>query len=189
MNYVRDRIHCARACSNDFLHLCSSVEFYSKQMRWSLRTVSNFWVGLPKHSTLFPQDIPEEIRFCLSWILGSDVTEWPTQKIYSWLCHNLGGSSDASLSHLQDISMRRLTHPSSIHVLLAPPPVKYRLNGPARRYDFSIRHYTELEREAIASLWFMPFVVISRPYGMPRTADRSHRVNKGTASAANVSDK
>ena len=144
MNYVRDRIHCARACSNDFLHLCSSVEFYSKQMRWCIRTVSNFWVGLPKDSRLFPQDIPEQIRFCLSWILGADVTEWTPQKVYSWLCRNLGGLHDASLNHLKGISMQRLTHPSSIHVLLAPPPVKYCFNTPLvltlGRYDFSIRH-------------------------------------------------
>ena len=163
-----NRIQCSRASANNFVHVCSSADFYSKQIRWCIETVSKFWIGLPKHSCLFPETIPCEIKFCLSWILGADITDWKPQMIYSWLCSNLGGFNYRAAAKLKGISKERLTHPTSIHVLLAPPPVKYTVSMPRGRYDFSIRHYTETERDAIASLWFMPFVVISRPSGLPR---------------------
>ena len=163
-----NRIQCSRASSNNFVHVCSSADFYAKQIRWCIETVSNFWTRLTKNSGLFPQEIPDEIKFCLSWILGTDVTCWKPQLIYSWLCSNLGGYCSGSEFKLKGISVERLTHPSSIHVLLAPPPIKYTISMPRGRYDFSIRHYNESERDAIASLWFMPFVVISRPDGQSR---------------------
>ena len=78
-----------------------------------------------------------------------------------------------------------MAHPSSIHVLLAPPPVKYTFTMPRGRYDFSIRHYTESDRDAIASLWFMPFVVISRPSGHPRKVPSFARAAEKVAEVAN----
>ena len=123
-----NHIQCARAISNNFVNVCSSAEFYSKQIRWCIETVSNFWTGLPKDSRLFPQEVPGEIRFCLSWILDADVTTWQLQTIYSWLCSNLGGVRHCALNKLKGISIERLTHPSSIHVLMAPPPIKYHLD-------------------------------------------------------------
>ena len=180
-----NRIQCSRASGNNFVHVCSSAEFYSKQIRWCIETVSEFWSRLPKDSRLFPEEIPSSVKFCLSWILGTDVTELKSQTIYSWLCRNLGGFRYRVVDKLKGISVEHLTHPSSIHVLLAPPPVKYTFNMPRGRYDFSIRHYTESERDAIASLWFMPFVVISRPDGKPR---KVHSFTRAAKVAAGVTD-
>ena len=178
-----NRIHCSRASGNSFVHVCSSAEFYSKQIRWCIETVSEFWSSLPKDSRLFPEEIPREIRFCLSWILGTDVTEVKSHTIYSWMCRHLGFHQSAE-DKLKGVSVESLTHPSSIHVLLAPPPVKYTFRMPGGRYDFSIRHYTESERDAIASLWFMPFVVISRPTGHIREVPSSVHSTEEVAEAA-----
>ena len=81
------------------------------------------------------------------------------------------------VNYLIDISIKRLTHPTSTHILLYPYTVYYQPVGARGRYDVPC-HITEAERDAIASLWFMPLVCMTRSYEETRKVKTVFRYSR-----------
>ena len=68
----------------------SSNDFYLRQMKWCVSTVTNFWRdSMRRRRGVWPTNIPLTIRFCMSWLSGIDCTNWSVRHVCRWLTQRL----------------------------------------------------------------------------------------------------
>ena len=165
IDYMQGRIFAAKALCDDFTRVCSSNRFYAKQIEWSIETVCRYWHNVLKNPHFTSLKALETVTFCLSWILGTDVTIWPKSKLHAWFRAKLGNNPLWTDVQLKRVSVWRRAAPEAMPTLMAPPPVYggYRV---ARPYTHDPR-FTDTEYDAIDALAFLPYASMSRPYSPP----------------------
>ena len=127
-DHMHGRIYASRARDHNYVRVCSSHTFYIAQIKWSIRTVADYWHGIVDASPRkLPLEVPPVVRFCLSWIIGTDCTDeevWSANKLHAWLCDKLGEVGPKGLSGLlRRIADHRRTAYHALYELHAPPPV------------------------------------------------------------------
>ena len=88
-----------------------------------------------------PAEVHMIIRFCISWLLGKDITTWSARKVLAWLQHNVGASNvNTSLMYVAWASKMDPCPLASPGCTLVPNPRVYRAMSrislpPPRRYE------------------------------------------------------
>ena len=86
-----DSVHATLACDDDTVRVTSSYEFFRKQIRWCVDTLDHYWaLCRSRNNGVWPDQVPRSVRFCLSWLIGTDCTGWTARQIHSWMHRRLG---------------------------------------------------------------------------------------------------
>ena len=126
---MRGRIFTARDKCYNYVRVCSSQTFYIAQIKWSIKTVARYWhVILESTPRVLPKKVPSIVRFCLSWILGTDCVDektWPDVKLHAWLLDKLsdGAAESTIVEFLSKASVNRRTTYYAMYEMNASPPL------------------------------------------------------------------
>ena len=143
------RICAMCSMDDDLTRVISKTSFYMKQISWCIDTVGKYWSWvLLERRGVWPEKVHMTIRFCISWLLGSDATTWSARKVHHWLQHNVGvGNVNTSLMYvawstkmdpcpLSAPGCAIVPDPRVYHAisrLSLPPPRRYEPYGPSSK--------------------------------------------------------
>ena len=124
-----ERVFAKLVVNDGLVRFVSTQKFYLEQIKWCVKTVSDYWRHLVRHRNgVWPTEVPMTLRFCISWLTGYNHLDWTAREVCSWLQRNIGlsteGPNAASIAyvtwaHSGDPDVARLPR-SHRPVMLAP---------------------------------------------------------------------